>query len=414
MKGSYAAKAQRRRHAAAAKARVEKPASPVTLAEHLTRTRCSLTTSLDCVASACPEASTVQADSPVPRSLSRVAASVKRLAVSKAAVVELREQLKRQQEDAQSLRPSRRLSASVVHTVTQRLHRHASEAARLKEKSHSRAREAELLHCSFLPTVHSASNLRQPLHERAAEEQAARRKFRQKLRQSYEDPELTFSPFVSARSAHLAASPRPRRSRTEDASPPAPPLKKSITHVKLVNRPKPKQKHEEPSHSPVINLHSRCLVETRRGKETSEDKAKRLSEEDYARRVKCHAEVQVAQYAQYTFQPRIDQISQALARPKSLAELAARPPRQKPVPEECSFHPSLKKHPKYARLQSQYQQGSPITQSIQAAQLSSAAVNKRAKDLQEYTELKPCTFKPKTLKLAQPVRRLIAKVTTTC
>lgn len=123
----------------------------------------------------------------------------------------------------------------------------------------------------------------------------------------------------------------------------------------------------ECSFNPKINEVSKFLAEAdpKRGKENIQDLCQRLSAKDQQRKELKYEQLHSAYYSQFDFRPDINPISAALAKNRTVDELASDLETRKHIRamqeqaereklRECSFQPVTNNKPIYSHLQSKY------------------------------------------------------------
>ena len=297
-----------------------------------------------------------------------------------------------------------------------------------------------------------------PIYKRVNEVQRERQETLQRLRVASErnDPDLTFKPAINVRSArlaeqklitsgeaHLSISEKLAKDaqekltrqlqRAEDQSDLVrysfePQLsissqdlpRGSFLERQRLNAEKQKARREEIrakagaaeqcTFKPVVDRTSSIIVESmpERSNETEADRLKRLYTGETAFKGKGKAKAEQAIYSEVTFEPQINPISKTLGRSASLSELAynaSKAQEKKQQAEQrvaererdCTFQPQLYRSDLFGHVESAYGQSKDVMRKIHEEEHTKKLKVEEMKKLQEFEELKSCTFQPETL-----------------
>ncbi|EAS02389.1 hypothetical protein TTHERM_00727490 (macronuclear) [Tetrahymena thermophila SB210] len=169
--------------------------------------------------------------------------------------------------------------------------------------------------------------------------------------------------------------------------------------------------NSEYTFKPQVNQVSKYLIEAdeERATETTNDKIKRLHEQDNLKKQIVQEQIQKAYYDQFQFKPEINPLSKKIARKRSLDSLAFdkdKNQKKKKIKEkvenekmkECTFQPTVNKNKKYNNLKSHYAADN-IQQSLKEEKENKEKQINQIKKQIEYEEMKECTFNPVTKQL---------------
>lgn len=149
---------------------------------------------------------------------------------------------------------------------------------------------------------------------------------------------------------------------------------------------------------PEINITSEiiCEADPKRGGESHGDKVSRLYAVDQMKREIVRENVAAEVYQQCTFQPRINQVSRAIAREATIDDLSYNPQgkqKKEQIAEqvaqeeirECTFKPQTTGNAKYKGVEPAFMKTAGADRTLKVEQ---------EQKLAEYEALKDCTFKP--------------------
>lgn len=163
--------------------------------------------------------------------------------------------------------------------------------------------------------------------------------------------------------------------------------------------------------APEINLTSDIIMETdpKRGKETVEERIKRLSTKDAKKKEVIKELLEQEYYQNLDFKPKINKVSKTLAKTSSINELAynkrgeevkslLEEKRAQEELRECTFQPNLmtREKPQFRHIESKYRSGEDnIAKMIKEEQDERQEWIEQERRNKEYDEIKDCTFKPR-------------------
>ncbi|KAK3275755.1 hypothetical protein CYMTET_16127 [Cymbomonas tetramitiformis] len=361
--------------------------------------------------------------------------------------------------------------------VQERLYQQSETKFVAREKAKKELEEAQLGTCPFAPRInnYNAKKTYKPLQERLADLQRSKSEkiARARMAQELEDPELTFQPRLNQTSMRIAEV---LEERTEEAAM----LGVTASSAHLIERRMKKQEeiqsvmNEECTFQPAINQTSERMIQVmetfgrnpdfvqrqqeqqdvtmyrKHAKqrdavdeeckfvpqtnssqvlhasrhvsmchETQAEKMERLSYKDKIRKESLKENLQQQHFAQYSFEPKLNNVSRSMARSTTLGELVKDERRQKVLSEakkaaeeaeraQCTFRPELvaksKKLPPRP-YQVDMNHADTITRRIAEYQKEKEQRLEEYRAAQQYEELEACTFSPATNKTKVPATR---------
>jgi hypothetical protein len=285
--------------------------------------------------------------------------------------------------------------------------------------------------CTFRPKIIKRNaSTGNPIYQRVDQIQMEKLLNLERLKNQYGN-NLIFTPSISHRSRTLSAN---RRRSSEELSDSEKylkieseknhhqlgisnelcvPYRKPYNHTPFLNRQaayqdkinnKRKQNSQELDFRPVINRNSAIMAENSRSPKSISKKMKKLSD-DNIKKINKQNQIRENFYSKFDFSPEINHKSKKIGRVSSLDDLACNAYKQrikdkkiekmmKEDNENCTFKPQITSKKKFTYLKSPYNQHREIIQEIEMRENTRKQKNRSIKYIQDYEELKKCSFKP--------------------
>lgn len=367
------------------------------------------------------------------------------LSKSKKESIEQREKAKRQQEIQQAT------NFNYTPCITQYASkptvpiedRFKYEKSKIEEKEKlRRANELEKeAECTFKPQITKRKIVSQvPLFQRVEEVQVDKLKKYTKLRQKYEF-NYSFKPNINEKSRNLSSqrkmsaetrtsTSRNCLSRTEsskqisfvqEASPFRLPKREKLKQSEFLNRQashseraaeklkeQTEEKYKNFNFTPSINKTSSIIVETCVTPMTLMQKSRKLSDGNLEK-MKKQEMARESYYAQFRHSPEINENSRKIGRSSSINQLADDSGKEKlrikrieelfkEDSQNCTFRPEIGSSKQFRYVQSGYKQNEDIMKNIEKNLTERREKSKEIKFVNDYNELKNCSFKPEIQK----------------
>lgn len=367
------------------------------------------------------------------------------LSKSKKESIEQREKAKRQQELQQAV------NYNYTPSITQYTSRPTIpledrfrlEKNKIEEREKlRRANEVEKeVECTFKPQITKRKIVSQiPLFQRVEEVQVDKLKKYTKLRQKYEY-NCSFKPDINEKSRNLSSqrkmsaetrtsTSRNCLSRTEsskqisfvqEASPFRLPKREKYQPTDFLNRQasytekaaqklkeQTEEKYKNFNFTPSIDKTSSIIAETCVSPMTLMQKSRKLSDGNIEK-IKKQEMARENFYAQFRHSPEINEKSRKIGRSSSISKLTDDSGKEKlrikrieelfkKDSENCTFRPELSSNKQFGYVQSGYKQNIDIMKNIEKNLTERRERSKEIKFVNDYNELKNCSFKPEIQK----------------
>lgn len=284
-----------------------------------------------------------------------------------------------------------------------------------------RKEEEEMEKCTFKPQIIKKKSLEKPIYQRVEAIQVEKMRNLQRIKRNSESG-LVFQPEINKKSRRMSTT---RRSESKISS--ACESDREITEeIENFSLPKRefhnfndfyKRQHEflskkqeklsinqcEYNFKPNINRNSMIIVESSNSPKPLLEKLKKLSENNLEK-LKSQKEIRENFYSQFSHSPEINNYSKNIGKPtdfnnlvENLSKKTMREKKQegifKEVMENCTFSPDIVSR-KVKNVNSSYGQTERILQNIEKQAKIKRERSKIIKNMQDYEELKKCSFKP--------------------
>ena len=306
-----------------------------------------------------------------------------------------------------------------------------------REKLLRQKSEKELEECSFKPKIiKKCQTLMRPIYQRVEAIQVQQLEHMHKIRQRSEH-ELSFKPKINKRSRATSMSKRcssglssrcdqeknsiaeayNHSNANENLKKITIPLRQCYNFSEFHQRQKKfldkKQKNSESTlrdtnkncnFSPNLNRNSVIIVESSNSPQPLLEKMKKLSD-DNVNKLNTQNRVRENFYSQFNFSPNINTLSKQIGRTPSVESLTSNSQKhkirerqqeviEKDMIENCTFSPDIISKNKFLHVNSSYNQTQNILINIEKEAKEKNDKNKKLKCIQDYDELKKCSFKP--------------------